>query len=122
MTGTGPGCQLCSWMLLTDCLTASMNTVREATPWNEGPRFLIRDNDSKFGQNFRLTLIGRGIEDVRLPFYSPDLNAVCEHFQGSVRHEYLDHFIIFNEQHLHRVIREYVAYYNTMRPLAIYCG
>jgi transposase InsO family protein len=99
---------------LTDAWVAQQ--VREATPGNTGPPFLIRDNDSKFGQGFRLMLASRGIEDLRLPCYSPDVNAVCERFQGSVRRECLDHIVVFNEQHLRRVIREYVAYYNQMRP------
>ena len=90
--------------------------VREATPWNAGQRFLIRDNNIKFSQGFRGMLAARGIEDIRLPCYSPDLNAVCKRFQGSVRQECLDHVIVFNEQNLRRVIREYVAYYNQMRP------
>ena len=99
---------------LTDAWVAQQ--VREATPWNAGPRFLIRDNDGKFGEFFRLMLTSRGIEDVRLPCYSPDLNAVCERFQGSVRRESLDHIIIWDERHLARIIKEYVAYYNQMRP------
>jgi hypothetical protein len=37
-------------------------------------------------------------------------------FIGSVRRECLDHMVILNERHLHRVIGEYVAYFNRSRP------
>lgn len=84
--------------------------------WGQGPRYLIRDNDGKFGEGFRATLSNLGIEDLQLPCYSPDLNAICERFQGSVRRECLDHVLIWNERHLVRIIKEYVAYYNRMRP------
>jgi len=35
---------------------------------------------------------------------------------GSVREECLDKLIILNERHLHRVLTEYIAYYNRRRP------
>jgi hypothetical protein len=34
---------------------------------------------------------------------------------GSARRELLDHVIAFNEQHLRRLLRDYVAYYNAER-------
>ena len=39
----------------------------------------------------------------------------AEHRVGSVRRELLDHVIVFNERHLHRLLSEYVAYYNSER-------
>jgi putative transposase len=35
---------------------------------------------------------------------------------GSVRRECLDHMLILSERHLHRVVGEYVAYFNHSRP------
>jgi len=80
--------------------------LREATPWGQKPKYLIRDNDGKFGDNFRAALANIGIVDLRLPCYSPDLNAFCERFQGSVRRECLDHVLIWDERHLARIIKE----------------
>ena len=34
---------------------------------------------------------------------------------GSVRRELLDHVIVFDEKHLRRLLRDYVAYYNAER-------
>ena len=39
----------------------------------------------------------------------------AEHRVGSVRRELLDHVIVFNERHLHRLLSDYVAYYNADR-------
>ncbi len=36
--------------------------------------------------------------------------------QDSVRRECLDHVRVLGEAHLRRVLREYVAYFNTARP------
>ncbi|MBU0606783.1 MAG: integrase core domain-containing protein, partial [Armatimonadetes bacterium] len=91
--------------------------LREATPYGEGPRFLIRDNDGKYGQHFAAVAAGSGIEVVRIPPRSPDLNPICERFLGSVRRECLDHLVIPNEAHLRRVLEEYThRYFNKARP------
>ena len=60
---------------------------------------------------------GTGIEVVKIPPRSPNLNPVCERFLGSVRRECLDHVVILSEQQLRRVLNEYVEiYFNRARP------
>ncbi|MCK6581225.1 MAG: transposase [Anaerolineae bacterium] len=88
--------------------------MREVTPFDTRPRFLIRDNDSKYGAAFARA--ASGIEILRTPFPAPKAHAVCERFLGSVGRECLDPLLIVNEQELHRVIKEYLKYYNTVRP------
>ena len=90
--------------------------LRNATPFAEGPGFLIRDNDRKFGSCFRRIADGTGIEVLRTPIAAPRANAFCERFLGSVRRECLDHILIFSEHHLRRTIAEYVDYFNRSRP------
>ncbi len=91
--------------------------LREATPWGEGPRFLIRDNDGKYGPKFAVVAEGTDIEVMQMPPKSPNLNAICERFLGSVRRECLDHIIILGEDHLRRVLKEYTNdYFNAARP------
>ena len=63
--------------------------LREATPFDNAPRFLIRDNDSKYGDGFDQVALARGIEIIRTPFQAPKANAICERFIGSVRRECL---------------------------------
>src|SRR5437868_8595892 len=91
--------------------------LREATPYGHTPTYLIRDNDRKFGQNFARVATTSGIQVLRTPYRTPLANAVCERFLGSVRRECLDHFLIFHEKQLHRVLRAYITYFNQARPL-----
>ena len=90
--------------------------LREATPFEQRPRYLLRDNDGTFGTTFARVAETSGIELVRTPYRAPRANAVCERFLGSVRRECLDHLLILGEGHLARVLREYVAYFNRDRP------
>ena len=57
-----------------------------------------------------------GIKIPKTPFHVPKANAFCERFLGSVRREYLDHFLVLKEQHLHTILKEYVTYFNHTRP------
>jgi hypothetical protein len=79
----------------------------EATPFAQGPRYLVRDNDSKYGRSFAMVASGTGIEVLRTPYEAPEANAICERFLGSVRRECLDHFLILSERHICRVMKEY---------------
>jgi putative transposase len=90
--------------------------LREATPYGQAPRFLIRDRDSRYGQVFTRVAVGTSIEVLKTPYRAPKANAICERLLGSVRRECLDHILVLSEQHLYRVIREYVEYFNRARP------
>jgi len=90
--------------------------LREATPYGQAPRFLIRDNDRKFGSEFRSVGKASGIEVLHTPYRAPRANAICERFLGSVRRECLDHLLILSEGQLYRVLKEYVAFFNGARP------
>ena len=90
--------------------------LKEATPWNEAPKYLIRDNDRKYGHRFSAVAKATGIEEIQIPFGAPDANAVCERFVGSLRRECLDHMLVLNQKHLNVITRDYVEYYNKSRP------
>jgi putative transposase len=90
--------------------------VREATPYGYTPNYLIRDNDCKFGPNFARVAATSGIKVLRTPYRTPRANAVCERFLGSVRRECLDHFLIFQEKQLVRLLKVYAMYFNRARP------
>jgi transposase InsO family protein len=88
--------------------------LREATPFGGGSRFLIRDNDNKFGDAFDRVADGSGVEVLPTPYQAPQANAICERFLGSVRPECLD-FLILNERHLRKIMKQYQAYFNYTR-------
>jgi len=91
--------------------------LREATPYCSRPRYLIRDNDDKFGKRFGAVAEGTKVEVVKIPPRSPNLNSICERFLRSVRRECLDHVVIFSERQLRRILREYTeTYFNRARP------
>jgi putative transposase len=90
--------------------------LRNITPFDAGPRFLIRDNDNKFGSDFEGVAKGAGIRVLRTAVQAPLMNATCERFLGSVRRECLDHVIVLSENHLRSLLSEYTTYFNQMRP------
>jgi putative transposase len=90
--------------------------LREATPFDQRPMYLIRDNDSKYGQAFTRVAEARGIEVLRTAYRAPKENALCERFLGSVRRECLDHMLVLGEAHLRRILQEYMGYFNAARP------
>ena len=90
--------------------------LREATPYEARPRFLIRDNDGKYGAHFAQLAAASGITILRTPVRAPRANAITERFLRSVRRECLDHLLLLGEAHLRRTLGEYVAYFNAARP------
>jgi putative transposase len=72
--------------------------LREATPYGQAPKYLIRDNDSKFGSNFLRVATTSGIKLLKTPVHAPRANAICERFLRSVRQECLDHLLILQER------------------------
>ena len=79
-------------------------------------RYLIHDHDTKFTGMFDAVFESEGIEIVNIPCEAPNANAIAERWVRSLREECLDRLIILNERHLHRVLTEYIAYYNARRP------
>ncbi len=98
----------------TDAWTAQQ--LREATPFGQGPKYLIRDRDSKFEPRFAHVAATSGIKILKTPYHTPRANAICERFLGSVRRECLDHLFILQEKQLHRVLGGYAQYFNQARP------
>jgi transposase InsO family protein len=90
--------------------------LREATPYGQAPKYLIRDNDSKFGPSFARVARTSGIKILKTPVHAPRANAICERFLRSVRQECLGHLLIVKERQFQRVLRAYVDYFNQARP------
>ena len=71
--------------------------LREAFPFDQGPRYLLRDRDAIFGDNFREQVRDLGIREVLCAPHSPWQKAYIERVIGSIRRECLDHVIVFAE-------------------------
>ena len=90
--------------------------IINAFPYEEAPRFLIRDRDGIYGDYFTKRVESMGIEEVPTAPRSPWQNPYCERVIGSIRRECLDHVIVLNERHLCRILSEYFDYYHNSRP------
>jgi transposase InsO family protein len=89
--------------------------IAEAFPWDTAPKYLVRDRDGIYGLEFSRRVDALGIEQIRTSPRSPWQNPYVERVIGSIRRECLDHVIVFNEQHLRRVLRECIDYYHRSR-------
>ena len=58
-----------------------------------GKKYVLMDRDGKFSEAFRATLGQAGVEAVRLPPRSPNLNPNLERFMGSIKAECLERMI-----------------------------
>jgi putative transposase len=89
--------------------------VVEAFPWDEAPRYLLRDRDRIYGDAFRQRVRHMGIAEVLIAPRSPWQNPYVERVIGSIRRELLDQVIVLNERHLTRLLQSYVGYYHGYR-------
>ena len=90
---------------LTDAIDGFLRTTR----------FLIHDRDPLFSTSFRATLFPAGVETVKLPARSPNLNAHAERFVRSIKHECLNRIVPLGENHLRTTVRAYVSHYHLER-------
>ena len=82
----------------------------------ESLRFLIRDRDTKYTRTFDNVFHADDIQTLKTPPQAPRANAHCERVIGTLRREVLDHILIVNATHAHRVLAEYTRHYNHHRP------
>ena len=78
-------------------------------------RHLIHDRDPLFSGAFGEILEGSGVQPIKLPPRSPNLNAYAERFVRSIKDECLSRVVLLGEGHLHRVVHEYVEHYHRER-------
>ena len=76
---------------------------------------LILDRDPLFTAHFRGILSGRGVEAVRLPARSPNLNAYAERFVKTIESECLSQIVPLSERHLRQAIIEFTLHYHLQR-------
>ena len=80
-----------------------------------GCRYLIHDRASVFSQEFRMILEAAGVESVRLPARSPNLNAFAERFVRSIHEGCSDRMVLIGEPSLHRAIKQFGLHYHGER-------
>jgi transposase InsO family protein len=80
-----------------------------------GARYLLHDRDTKFSESFGKLFKSIGIEPLKLPPKSPNLNAFAERWVRSIKEECLNQLILFGERSLRYVLSEYIAHYHHER-------
>jgi transposase InsO family protein len=102
---------------VTDSPTAfwTGQQIVEAFPWDTAPRYLLRDRDGIYGNNFVRRVSSMGIEKVLISVRSPWQTPYVERVIGSIRRDCLDHVIVLNELHLRRILASYIRYYHGAR-------
>ena len=73
-------------------------------------RYLIHDRDPLYTRVFGEILESSGVQPIRLPPKSPNLNAYAERFVRSIKEECLTRVVPLGERHLRCLVREYVAH------------
>jgi putative transposase len=78
-------------------------------------KYVMMDRDANFSSAFRTILDDAGVEPVRLPAKSPNLNSHLERFHLSIKSECLSHMIFFGEKSLRRAVNTYLIHYHRER-------
>lgn len=89
--------------------------ILEAFPWNDAPRYLIRDRDRIYGGIVTRRLRAMGIRDKPIAAGAPWQNGFAERLIGSIRRECVDHIVVLSEVQLRRILQAYARYYNEIR-------
>jgi transposase InsO family protein len=91
--------------------------LREAMPFGQQPSYLFRDNDGIYGDEVGRFLVGTGIAEVKTAHRCPWQNPFVERYGGTLRRELLAHVIVLNEEHLKRLLKEFIEeYYHLAHP------
>ena len=96
-------------------IQAARNLVDVDAGFLRGKHYLILDRDTKFSAEFCGLLQREGIEAIRLPPRSPNLNAFAERFVRSIKEECLDRIIPLGRASLRHAIREFMDHYHAER-------
>jgi transposase InsO family protein len=80
-----------------------------------GKRYLIHDRDPLFTAEFLSMLADAGVQSVKLPPRSPNLNAVAERFVRSIKESCLDRLILFGEAGLRKAVQNFIVHYHAER-------
>jgi|ETNmetMinimDraft_26_1059896.scaffolds.fasta_scaffold43625_2 hypothetical protein len=92
--------------ILTDCEDGFL----------KGKSYLIHDRDPLYrSKGFHDILRSSGVEPIKLPAKSPDLNSIAERFVKSVKYECLNYLILSSVQQLEYTLVQYQQYYHHER-------
>ena len=77
---------------------------------------VTRDYDGKFSKAFDQVFKERSIQVKRVGPQAPNMQAFIERWIQSLKHEALNHFVVFGKEHFDFIVSEYVQYFLDLRP------
>ena len=86
-----------------------------AFPFVAAPKYLLRDRDGIYGNEFQLRIGNLGMSGLKTTPRSPWQNPYVERMIGTIRRACLDHMIIFNDRQPHRILEEFLDHYHRVR-------
>jgi hypothetical protein len=102
--------------ILWACLSRRWSRWRvEAFPWQDPPKYLLRDRDETYGTAFKKRVTAVGFTGVLTAARSPWRSPYVESLIGTIRRDGLDHVIVVNERHLRRILADCFTYYDAWR-------
>ncbi len=81
----------------------------------KGRRYLIHDRDTKYCAAFRRIIRDAGVEPLKLPPRSPNLNPFAERWVRSIKNEAISRLVFFSEEALRRAAGQYLLHYHEER-------
>jgi transposase InsO family protein len=81
----------------------------------KGKRYMIHDRDPLFTSEFLSVLKASGVESVKLPARSPNLNTYAERFVRTIKESCLETVILFGEGSVRRAAFEFTERYHRER-------
>ena len=97
-----------------------MQQARNASMWveDEGidPRFLIRDRDRKYPDEFDAFWKEARVRPIKIPPRAPMANAFRESYIGTTKRKALNRFICFSRGQLDYILRVWLKHYHEQRP------
>lgn len=97
-----------------------LQAARILTDYEDGflkdKRYLIHDRDPLYNTTgFHDILRSSGIEPIKLPARSPDLNSIAERFVKSVKYDCLNYLILSSVKQLEYALNQYQEHYHHER-------
>ena len=91
------------------------NLVMDLGEQAQRVKFMIRDRSSNYTTAFDVVLTDAGDPDRALQRAGARMNAIAERWIGGCRRELPDRTLIWNQDHLRQILRQYETHHNQHR-------
>ncbi|MBA2115564.1 integrase core domain-containing protein [Bremerella alba] len=90
--------------------------LKHAESQGQGVKKVMHDRDTKFTRAVDTEFESANVEIRKTAYRSPNTNSYAERFIQTLQLECLDHFVVFGEQHMDVLVKEFLKHYHEERP------